>query len=62
VKTGRRIGEGCSPSQILLHLHDEYLNKEDIEGFGNLKMKRSKSYSEICSCYWLRKYGRTGHD
>jgi len=31
------------------------ITKQDTGGFGNFKQKTRKSYSEICSCYWLRK-------
>jgi hypothetical protein len=38
VKTGRGDRQGCCSSPILLNLNSEYLTKEAIKGFGDVKI------------------------
>ena len=38
VKIGREVRQRCCLSPILFNLYSEYLTKEALEGFGNLKI------------------------
>ena len=39
VKTGRGVRQGCCLSQILFKLYSEYLTKDAVEGFEDLKIR-----------------------
>jgi len=38
VKTGRGVRQGCCLSSILFNVYSEFLTKEALEGFGDLKI------------------------